>query len=158
MMNRRAALALAITLVAAGAFAGSIESNKNRPTPNAPPCTLASLKGSYIYAQDGFIIAGSDASQRTPFAQSGREYFDGNGLMSGVYTASMNGRIVRGRYNGTYTIGADCVAAIVFTDNLGVTSHYDGYLADGGEEFAFVQTDTGVVTSAFERRRADTRN
>jgi hypothetical protein len=154
MMNRRAALALAISLFAINVFAGSMESNKSRSTPNAP-CTLATLKGSFIYAQDGFLIAGADASQRTPFSQVGREYFDGSGSMSGVYTASMNGRIVRGRYNGTYTVGADCVAAIVFTDNLGVTSHYDGYLADGGEEFAFVQTDAGVVTSAFERRRAD---
>ena len=157
MMNRRAALALAIALLAVNAFAGSMESNKTRTTPNAP-CTLASLKGSYIYSQDGFLISGAEASQRTPFAQVGREYFDGSGIMSGVYTASLNGRIVRGRYNGTYTVGADCVATIVFTDNLGVTSHYDGYLADGGEEFAFVQTDANVVTSAFERRRADDKN
>jgi hypothetical protein len=155
MMNRRAAAVLFAALFAANAFAGSMESNKSRPTP-ASPCTLATLKGSFIYAQDGFIIAGSEASQRTPFAQVGREYFDGAGTMSGVYTASLNGRIVRGRYNGTYTVGADCIATIVFTDNLGVTSHYDGYLADGGDEFAFVQTDSNVVTSAFERRRATT--
>ena len=152
MMNRRAALAFAVALLAVNTFAGSIESNKNRPA--ASQCTLATMKGSFIYAQDGFIVAGTNAGDRTPFAQSGREYFDGAGNMSGIYTASMNGRITRGRYAGTYTVGADCVASIVFTDNLGATFHYDGYLADGGEEFAFVQTDAGVVTAAFERRRA----
>jgi len=154
MMNRRrTAVAFAVALFAINTFAASMEANKSRPAP-ATPCTLATLKGSFIYAQDGFIISGTEASQRTPFAQSGREYFDGNGNMSGIYTASMNGKISRGRYAGTYTVGPDCVASIVFTDNLGATFHYDGYLADGGEEFAFVQTDNGVVTSAFERRRA----
>jgi hypothetical protein len=153
MMNRRAAIAFAVALFAVNTFAGNIESDKSRTTP-ASQCTLATMKGSFIYAQDGFIVAGTNASDRTPFAQSGREYFDGAGNMSGIYTASMNGRITRGRYAGTYTVGPDCVASIVFTDNLGATFHYDGYLADGGEEFAFVQTDAGVVTAAFERRRA----
>ena len=157
MIARMKKHAVVISLVVLFAFNALAESRtdaaKARPSPSVP-CSAATLKGSFIYAQDGFTVAGAEASQRTPFAQSGREYYDGFGNVSGVYTASLNGKIVRGRYAGTYIVGADCVATIVFTDNLGQTFHYDAFLADGGEEFSFIQTDNGVVSASFERRRA----
>src|SRR5262245_21400333 len=34
------------------------------------PCTLATLRGTYIYANDGFATAGGTSAQRTPFAQA----------------------------------------------------------------------------------------
>jgi hypothetical protein len=117
-------------------------------------CSVGSLKGAYIYAQDGFNVAGEMASQRTPFAQSGREVFDGNGAMSGVGTGNYNGEVARVSYSGTYTIDADCSGAVTFTDGQGVVSHYDIFLENGGAEFGFVQTDANVVTAAFQRRRA----
>ncbi|MEO8033275.1 MAG: hypothetical protein ABI837_02510 [Acidobacteriota bacterium] len=117
-------------------------------------CKQSSLNGYYIYAQDGFVVSGTEASQRTPFAQAGREYFDGSGHMSGLYTASLNGKITSGKYSGTYVIGADCAGTVTFTDNLNQTYHFDIYSVDGGDEFSFIQTDPGIVSSAFERRRA----
>jgi hypothetical protein len=116
-------------------------------------CSVASLKGAYIYAQDGFLVAGETASQRTPFAQSGRELFNGDGTMSGIATGNYNGVVARLTYSGAYTVAADCSGAVVFTDTDGVVSHYDIALEDGGAEFGFVQTDANVVTAAFERRR-----
>ena len=58
-------------------------------------CSVGTLRGAYIYALDGFTIAGEMASQRTPFAQAGREIFNGDGTMSGVGTANFNGTVVR---------------------------------------------------------------
>jgi hypothetical protein len=116
-------------------------------------CSVATLRGAYLYAQDGFTIAGETASQRTPFAQAGREIFNGDGTMSGVATANFNGGVVRVTYTGTYTVEADCTGAVTFTDGDGVVSHYDIAIEDGGAEFGFVQTDANVVTAAFERRR-----
>jgi hypothetical protein len=116
-------------------------------------CSVATLRGTYIYAQDGFTIAGDTAAQRTPFAQAGRERFNGDGTMSGVATANFSGTVVRVTYAGTYTVQADCTGAVTFTDGDGVASHYDIAVEDGGAELGFVQTDANVVTAAFERRR-----
>src|SRR6266705_914154 len=116
-------------------------------------CSVASLNGHYIYAQDGFTIQGQTANDRIPFAQVGREHFAGEGHMSGIYSASFNGGIVRGTYAGTYTMNSDCTGTVTFTDNLNQTFHYDIYIRDDGAEFVFVQTDPNVVTAAYERRR-----
>lgn len=116
-------------------------------------CSPFMLRGTYVYAQDGFNIAGDTAAQRTPFAQSGKEFFDGDGKMSGVFTASQNGKIVRGTYSGTYTLKSDCTGTVTFTDNMGQTFHYDIFVEVGGTEFSFIQTDAGVVTAAYERRQ-----
>lgn len=121
--------------------------------PGGPRCRLASLRGDYIYTQDGFLIAGDEASQRTPFAQAGQERYDGAGHVTGAYTASQNGVTVRGTYAGTYTVEASCRGTVVFTDDQGQIFHYDIFVLAGGDEFAFVQTDPGVVSTSFERRR-----
>lgn len=136
----------ALLLAASGCSNGSSEAQAG--------CSVRSLQGAYIYAQDGFNVAGETASQRTPFAQSGREVFNGDGTMSGVGTGNFNGEIARVTYSGTYTVDADCSGTVTFTDGEGVVSHYDIFLADGGAELGFVQTDANVVTAAFQRRRA----
>ena len=48
---------------------------------------------------------------------------------------------------------ADCSGSVTFTDNLKQVSHYDIYATQGGDEFVFVQTDSGSITAAYERRR-----
>lgn len=116
-------------------------------------CTAKTLKGTYVYAQDGFNVQGDAATQRTPFAQAGREFFDGKGKMSGVATASLNGTIARSTYSGTYAIKSDCTGTVTFTDNLNQTFHYDIFIGEDRKEFVFIQTDAGVVTAAFERRK-----
>jgi hypothetical protein len=111
-------------------------------------CSTATLTGNYIYAQDGY-----QDSVSKPFAQAGRETFDGKGNMSGVFSGNFNGTIVRGDYAGTYTVNPDCSGSVTFTDNLNQTSHFDIYVADNGNEFVFVQTDQNSITAAYERRR-----
>ena len=119
----------------------------------ATGCSVGSLRGAYIYAQDGFTISGNTASQRTPFAQAGREMFNGDGTMSGAATANFNGTVTRVTYAGTYDVAPDCTGTVTFTDNTSVVSHYDIAVEDGGAEFGFIQTDANIVTAAFERRR-----
>lgn len=147
MLRRLGMLAVGVGLlgVLSGCDGGDSEAQSG--------CSVATLKGAYLYALDGFIISGDTASQRTPFAQSGREIFHGDGTMSGVGTGNFNGVLAHLTYTGTYTVGADCTGSVIFTDNGGAVSHYDIAIEDGGAEFGFVQTDAGVVTAAFERRR-----
>jgi hypothetical protein len=141
----RLATLAGLLLAAAGCDGGNSEAQNG--------CSVSTLHGAYIYAQDGFTIAGETASQRTPFAQAGREIFNGDGTMSGVATANFNGAVARVTYGGTYTVASDCTGAVTFTDNGGVVSNYDIAVEDGGAEFGFVQTDANVVTAAFEGRR-----
>ena len=111
-------------------------------------CSTATLNGNYIYAQDGY-----QNSARKPFAQAGRDTFDGKGNISGVFSGNFNGTIVRGDYAGTYTVNPDCSGSATFTDNLNQTSHFDMYVADEGNELVYVQTDENSITAAYERRR-----
>src|SRR5262249_51920302 len=120
-------------------------------------CSLGTLRGAYIYAQDGFTIAGETAAERAPFAQAGREMFNGDGTMSGAATANFNGTVAHVTYTSTYSVDANCTGAVTFTDGDGVVSHYDIAVEDGGAEFGFVQTDANIVTAAFERRRTSPR-
>lgn len=110
------------------------------------------MKGAYLYAQDG-IILGKSADKNQPFAQAGREYFDGKGGMSGIYSGNFNGIITRGNYKGTYSMEASCSGTVTFEDDRKVVSRYDIYATQGGSEFVFMQTDSSSITAAYQRRR-----
>ena len=123
--------------------------------PDGPPrqCSAATLRGDYLYAQDGFQVKGTDARARTPFAQAGRETYDGAGKAKGAFTVSENGVPKRGTYTATYTIKADCSGSITIVDSLKSTSHYDLYTIPTGDEVVWIQTDGGAVFAGWNRRR-----
>ncbi len=146
-MGKRKFVLLGFALALSGASLVSAPANAGEQ------CSTATIKGDYLYAQDG-ITLGKSADKNRPFAQAGRERFDGNGGMSGIYSGNFNGAIVRGSYSGTYAMKADCSGTVTFTDNLKQVYHYDIYATQGGDEFVFVQTDSGSITAAYERRRA----
>jgi hypothetical protein len=123
------------------------------PAKAGEPCSMATMKGDYLYAQDG-VIPGKSVDKNQFFAQAGREHFDGNGAMSGIYSGNFNGTIIRGSYSGTYTMKADCSGTVRFTDNTKQVYNYDIFATQGGSEFVFVQTDSNSITSAYQRRRA----
>jgi len=124
-----------------------------QPPNHASGCSAATLRGDYLYAQDGFHVVGSDAKSRTPFAQSGRESYDGAGKMKGIYTSSENGVITRGSYTATYTMKSDCSGSLTITDSSKKTFHYDYFTNGDGAEIVWVQTDPGSVSAGWERHR-----
>jgi hypothetical protein len=91
---------------------GLLTLGAGNPVEAGGKCTAATLKGNYVYAQDGFNIAGDAAAQRTPFAQIGREIFDGKGNMTGTASASLNGTVVRSTYAGTYVVNPNCSSTV----------------------------------------------
>jgi len=123
------------------------------PTFASDQCSMATMKGNYLYAQDG-IMLGKSADKNQPFAQAGREHFDGKGGMSGIYSGNFNGTITRGSYKGTYKMNSNCSGTVTFEDNQKNVSRYDIYATQNGSEFVFVQTDSNSITAAYERRRA----
>ena len=114
----------------------------------AKRCSLTTLKGTYIFANDGFqMIDGKEI----PFSSAGQETYDGHGHMTGIFSG-VTGQSVSHqiRYTGTYTITPKCLMTLTFTDTTGVTSHYDQYVSPDGRVFSFAQTDPGFVTSGWE--------
>ena len=110
-------------------------------------CSLATLRGMYLFAGDGVIIEGDD---QVPFAAAGYEVYHGNGKVDVVVTVSQNGEITRRvRAAGTYTVSADCTGSSTYPD---LHAHFDQFIAPDGSMFTFIQTDPGSVSAGFEHR------
>jgi hypothetical protein len=114
-----------------------------------PDCTLDTLKGTYLFAPQGFQV---QDGQQLPIAFAGTETYDGKGHVEGQLTQSINGEISRVTYRGTYTITPDCVSTETITDSTGATSHYDQFVSPDGKEFTFIQTEPGSSIAGSERR------
>ncbi len=106
-------------------------------------CTLASYKGRYVFAGGGKFSA-----------IAGLEVYNGDGTMSGIFSQSTDGKIVRNiAYTGTYTVNPDCSSTLTITETVSrAVAHYDQFIAPTGDEFTWVQTDPGTVSAGFERR------
>ena len=111
-------------------------------------CSEATLKGTYLFAQNGVEIKGDE---QRPFAIAGYEVFDGNGKVKAVFTLNINGKkVIRNEtISGTYTVEADCTGTATYADG----SRYDQFIAPDGSQLTFVQTHPKrLVTASFEPR------
>jgi hypothetical protein len=109
-------------------------------------CSKATLKGRYLFAQNGVEIKGND---QLPFALAGFDVFDGNGEVKGLASGNFNGQTFRNEpLSGTYTVKANCTGTFTFTNG----TRYDTFIAPDGSKFAFVRTNPEFVTSGFEQR------
>ena len=115
-------------------------------------CSNATLKGTYLFAYDGWQIDADGV--RKPGAFSGIEIYNGDGTMRGIYSGSADGVVLpMVAYTGISEINADCTGEQTFTEDLtGAVTHYDVFVAPSGEEFTFAQTDEGFVSASSERR------
>lgn len=115
-------------------------------------CNVATLKGRYIFAYDGFSVG--DKGQRSPFAYAGQEIYDGRGSGTGVTSSSINGKISRYvPYDFIYSINPDCTGESTF-NQAGETSHYDIFVSPSGDQFVFIETDAGFVDAGTQLRVA----
>jgi hypothetical protein len=110
-------------------------------------CSEATLKGTYLFAQDGVDVTGND---QVPFALAGYEVFDGNGKVNTVFSANLNGKITRNEtLSGTYSVKADCTSTVSYADG----TRFDQFIAPDGSQLTFVQTKPSeFVTVGFEPR------
>jgi len=114
-------------------------------------CSNATLKGTYLFAQDGWQIDADGV--RKPAAFSGIEIYNGDGTMRGIFSGGFDGVVSRMvGYTGTSTIHPNCTGEQTFTDDTGAVTHNDIFVAPSGEEFTFIQTDPGAVSAGSERR------
>jgi hypothetical protein len=109
-------------------------------------CSKATLHGTYLFAQNGVEIKGTD---QRPFAIAGYDVFDGNGKVKGLASGNFNGKITRKEpLPGTYSVKANCTGTFTFTNG----TRYDIFIAPDGSMFTFVRTNPEFVSAGFELR------
>ena len=153
-MNRRGlwagGLAL-ILLVVVGAAALlttiGVGYAKNEDAASKAKCSEATLKGTYLFAQNGVEIKGND---QRPFAIAGYDVFDGNGKVRGASSGNFNGEVFRNdRFSGTYSVKANCTGTVTFRGGSAATQG-DIFIAPDGSKFAFVRTDPEFVSAGID--------
>lgn len=109
-------------------------------------CSNASVQGAYGFTATGTIFA-LPAPFAGPFAEIGRQSFDGNGNTSATATLSANGNIVKGvTVEGTYVVNADCTGSMtLYILPFGSTADFDFVIDHDGTELRALATGTGVV-------------
>jgi hypothetical protein len=140
---------IGLLAIAAMAFFGFASNNSyavSSLNKTSGRCSLSTLQGTYLFSDNGFTITGS---KQSPFADAGYETFDGSGHVHGIFTQSDNGKISRlVTYTGTYSVTSQCTGSETIKDATGTTSHFDQFIAPDGHALSYVETDSGVVSSA----------
>src|SRR5918992_5674926 len=99
IMNRRGlwagGLALILLVVGAAALLTTVGAGyaKDENASSRAKCSEATLKGTYLFAQNGVEIKGN--SEQRPFAIAGYDVFDGQGGVKGVASGNVNGEVFR---------------------------------------------------------------
>jgi hypothetical protein len=109
-------------------------------------CSDATLHGRYNFATESTQVSGP--APNGPFAYAGFVYYDGRGGNHEVYTISAAGEVSRlVSETGTYHVNSDCTGSETDTAAGGGTQHYDEFVSPDGSQFAYIQTDSGIVSA-----------
>lgn len=143
------ALAGAGLLAAASANAGQ---NEDR-------CSLATLKGLYMFAQSRYQSVNGTL---VPLGVTGEGIFYGNGKFDSLATISLGGTIFTAPAPGTYVINPNsdnppsrCTGSVTVKMQPNAPDvHLDIYIQPDGDQFFTLETDPGTVLSGTEERVA----
>jgi len=103
-------------------------------------CSSASLKGSFGFTSTGTLLA-LPPPLAGPFAEIGRQTFDGQGNTEGTATASPNGTIAHLTFQGTYAVNPDCTGSMtLFVSPIDATVNLDFVIDDDGAELRAIST------------------
>ena len=111
-------------------------------------CSNATLQGSFGYTSTGTLLPSFvPPPYAGPFAEVGRQTFDGKGKTDATGTLSANGNIFsKVTFEGTYAVNPDCTGTMTLSSSLGV-SYADFVIDDDGAELRLIFTNSGVVES-----------
>ena len=97
-----------------------------QPSAQSSRCNNATLKGTYLYNHSG-VLNGK------PYAESGREVYDGQGGLVLSYRGSDGSG---GLEKATYSVSADCIDTASYPDGQKATS----FLSPDGSRFVYTIT------------------
>jgi hypothetical protein len=118
-------------------------------------CSNATLHGSFGYTATGtLLVSAVPPPFAGPFAEVGRQTFDGNGNTEAIATLSANGNIAKVTIQGTYAVNPDCTGSMTLNVlPLNVTAHADFVIDNDGAELRTIGTDSGGVESRVYRKQ-----
>ena len=125
-------------------------------------CSSASIRGSFGFTSTGTLLALPPPSAG-PFAEIGRQTFDGQGNTEGTATLSANGNIRHVTFFGTYVVNPDCTGSMtLFILPFGTTITLDFVIDDDGAELRALltsspsgNTESRVYRKQFSRGREE---
>jgi hypothetical protein len=118
-------------------------------------CSNATLHGSFGYTSTGTLLdTYVPPPFAGPFAEAGRQTFDGKGNTDATATLSANGNIQQVTIQGTYTVKAGGTGSMtLYVVQLQSTVHADFVIDRDGAELRAIGTDSGVVESRVYRNQ-----
>lgn len=118
-------------------------------------CSDATLDGSFGYSSTGTLLPSYVPPPFAgPFAEVGRQTFDGKGKTDATATLSSNGNIQAVTIEGTYKVNPDCTGSLaLYVVQFATTIHADFVIDDDGAELRVIGTDSGVVESRVYRKQ-----
>ena len=125
-------------------------------------CSNATLHGSFGFTSIGTLLAIPPPSAG-PFAEIGRQTFDGRGGTEGTATLCANGNTGHVTFDGSYVVNPDCTGSMtLFVLPLARTITLDFVIDDDGAELRALltgtpsgNTESRVYTKQFSRGRKD---
>jgi hypothetical protein len=117
-------------------------------------CSNANLRGSFGFTATGVLLA-LPIPFAGPFAEIGRQTFDGRGHTEATATLSANGNIVKGvTAQGTYVVNPDCTGSMtLYILPFGATAELDFVIDDDGTELRTIATGPGEVESRVYKKQ-----
>jgi hypothetical protein len=131
---------------------GTIELGYADEKEHAKTCTLATLKGRYLFAANSTAFP-PVVTQPTSEARAGYRIFNGDGTGTVILTLSQNGVITirDGHVDLSYTINPDCTGIYTVLNPTAATAEI--FVAPNGEEFVAIETSNGRANDAFSSWR-----
>lgn len=150
-MKHRIAMASLIVVLAAAFTAGAV------PRAQAQECSDATLHGGYGYTSTGTLLSNVPPPLVGPFAEVGRQSFDGHGNTQGTATLSANGNIIKVTFDGTYAVNLACTGNMTlhvsFPDGTQAAVDADLVIDNNTTEIRAIVTDPGFVESRVYRKQ-----
>jgi hypothetical protein len=119
----------------------------------APKCSLATLRGRYLFAAPGILFPPAfGVTEQAVGNAAGFHIFNGNGHGHDYVTFTLNGinQRVPSPNNLTYTLKPDCTGTYA-VDGGGPT--FDIFVSPNGDEMTAINTDEGSASSYTPSRR-----
>jgi hypothetical protein len=145
-------LAVALSLIPNHQARGATEPPSNpvqEESGKVKECSNATLQGSFGYTSTGTLLPSFvPPPYAGPFAEVGRQTFDGKGNTGATATTSSNGSIAPVTVEGTYTVNQDCTGSMtLYVIQFATTVHAAFVISDDGAEIRYIDTDSGVIES-----------
>jgi len=130
----------------------TVEQGSAQEKDHVPTCSLATLKGRYLFAASGTILPPAfGVTEPTPGADAGYHIFNGDGTGTDIVTVRVGSTIVLENFvtPTSYTVNANCTGTLTVPNG----PSFDLFIAPNGDEISTIATaPPGNYVSRIERR------